>query len=160
MGKHQNGERKGSRGCSGSQRDFCSQLIGKVLHGAQKSTQRSSFQSAAVPLKPRARCAPVVQCARCVSSTHSTTKSSLGFGAALPSASDVDSARNELCDACAPFRSFKNSADNATVSYCSLRGTTSSVTRTRCAVGYVTHSACIAFGQLSSPRTQKLDYST
>ena len=123
MGKHQNGERKGSRGCSGSQRDFCSQLIGKVLQGAQKSTQRSSFQSAGVHPKLRALCAPVVPCARCVSSTHSTTKSSLGFGAALPSASDVDSARNELCDACALFRSFKNSADNATVSYCSLRDT-------------------------------------
>jgi hypothetical protein len=160
VGKHQNGERKGSRGCSGSQRDFCSQLIGKVLQGAQKSTQRSSFQSAAVPLKLRARCAPVVPCARCVSSTHSTTKSSLGFGAALPSASDVDSARNELCDACAPFRSFKNLCRQRNCKLLQPARHLLCVTRTRYAVGYVTHSACIAFKQLSSLNTQKLDYST
>ena len=108
MGKHQIGERKGSRGCSGSQRDFCSQLIGKVLLGARKSTQRSSFQSAVVPQRQRALCAPVVLCAHCVSSTHSTTKSSLGYGAELPNVNVVDFARSELFDVCAPFRSFKN----------------------------------------------------
>jgi hypothetical protein len=160
VGKRQNGERKGSRGCSGSQRDFCSQLIGRVLQGAQKSTQRSSFQSAAVRPKLRARCAPVVPCARCVSSTHSTTKSSLGFGAALPSASDVDSARNELCDACAPFRSFKTALQTTQLEVLQAARHYLCVTRTRCAVGYVTHSACIALRQLSSLHTQKLDYST
>jgi hypothetical protein len=157
---HQIGERKGSRGCSGSQRDFCSQSIGRALLGARKSTQRSSFQSAVVHQKPRARCAPVVPSARCASSTRSTTKSSSEFGAVLPNASDVDCAKSELCVACVPFRSFKTSADNAPVSHYKAARHYLCVTRTRCAVGYVTHSACLSFRQLSSLRTQKLDYST
>jgi hypothetical protein len=150
---HQIGERKGSRGCSGSQRDFCSQSIGRVLLGVRKSTQRSSFQSAVVHQKQRARCAPVVPSARCVSSTRSTTKNSLEFGAVLPNASDVDCAKNELCVACAPFRSFKSLCRQRNCKLLQPARHYLCVTRTRCAVGSVTHSACRSFRQLSSLRT-------
>jgi len=160
VGMHQIGERKGSRGCSGSQRDFCSQLIGRVLHGARKSTQRSSFQSAVVHQKRRARCAPVAPSARCVSSTRSTTKSSLEFGAVLPNANDVGCAKSELCVACAPFRSFKTFRRLRNCKLL-LPARTTFALQERVARSVMSRTVHVySFRQLSSLRTQKLDYST
>jgi hypothetical protein len=99
-------ERKAGE-CSGSQHDFCNQLIGRALLDARKLTPRFSSQSAAAHRRPRARCALVVSYANSVSSTRSTTKSSSGFGAEHRSVNDADFARNARFDDCARFRSFK-----------------------------------------------------